>query len=68
MEDLKDIYTSVSQRSIFSNNPLTIKKVNNHKVVGVNHLNVIWNFLMGRKTFGESKNLRKLITNRITKK
>ena len=68
LEDLKDIYTSVSQRSIFSNNPLTIKKVNGYEVVAINHLNVIWNFIKGRKTFGESKNLRKLIANRIPKK
>ena len=67
LEDLKDIYTSVNQRSIFSNSPITVKKVHGHKVVGINHLNVLWNFLMGRKTFGESKNLRRLIKRRITK-
>ncbi|MDC9724131.1 MAG: patatin-like phospholipase family protein [Urechidicola sp.] len=66
LDDLKDIYTSVNQRSIFSNSPITVKKVHGHKVVGINHLNVFWNFLMGRKTFGESKNLRKLIKQRIT--
>ncbi len=66
LDELKEIYTNVNQRTIFSNNPLTIKKVNGHKVVGINHLNVIWNFLLGRKTFGESKNLRKLIRNKIT--
>ncbi len=68
LEDLKDIYTSVNQRSIFSNSPITVKNVHGHKVVGINHLNVLWNFLMGRKTFGESKNLRKLIKQRITEK
>lgn len=66
LDELKGIYTNVSQRTIFSNNPLTIRRVNGHKVVGINHLNVIWNFLMGRKTFGESKNLRKLIRKKIT--
>lgn len=67
LDALKEIYTSINQRSIFSNCPITIKKVDGHKVVGINHLNVIWNFLMGRKTFGESKNLRKLINRSITK-
>ena len=66
LDELKSIYTNVNQRTIFSNNPLTIKHVNGHKVVGINHLNVFWNFLMGRKTFGESKNLRKLIRRKIS--
>ncbi|MCB0474666.1 MAG: patatin-like phospholipase family protein [Flavobacteriaceae bacterium] len=66
LTELKKIYTSVSQRKIFSNNPFLIKKVNNEKVVSVNHLNTVWNFLNGRKTFGESKNLRRLIKRSIT--
>ena len=66
LDELKEIYTNVSQRTIFSNCPITVKMVNGHKVVGINHLNVIWNFLRGRKTFGESKNLRRLIKRRIT--
>lgn len=66
LDELKEIYTNVSQRTIFSNCPITVRNVNGNKVVGINHLNVIWNFLRGRKTFGESKNLRRLIKRRIT--
>ncbi|AOW19843.1 patatin-like phospholipase family protein [Urechidicola croceus] len=66
IEALRELYTSVNQRTIFSNNPFVVKKVHGSKVVTINHLNVLWNFLMGRKTFGESKNLRKLIKNNIT--
>ncbi|MDT0551903.1 patatin-like phospholipase family protein [Urechidicola vernalis] len=66
LDELKEIYTNVSQRTIFSNCPITVKKVNGNTVVGINHLNVIWNFLRGRKTFGESKNLRRLIRQKIT--
>jgi predicted patatin/cPLA2 family phospholipase len=36
-------------------------------VISINHFNTLWNFINGRKTFGESKNLRKLIRNNITK-
>jgi len=61
MEELKELYTNVNQRSIFNNNPFIIKKVHGEKVVTINHLNVLWNFICNRKTFGESKNLRKLI-------
>jgi predicted patatin/cPLA2 family phospholipase len=66
LDELKKIYTNVNQRSIFSNNPFYIKKVHGEKVITVNHLNTFWNFINGRKTFGESKNLRKLIKKSIT--
>ena len=66
VEELKKIYTSVNQHAIFSNNPFIIKKVHGEKVIGINHLNTLWNFINGRKTFGESKNLRKLIRKNVT--
>jgi len=66
IKGLKELYTSVNQSTIFSNNPFVIKKVHGEKVVSINHLNTLWNFINGRKTFGESKNLRKLIKNNIT--
>ena len=66
IDELRELYTSVSQRSIFSNNPFIVKTVHGSKVVTVNHLNVLWNFIMGRKTFGESKNLRRLIRKKIS--
>lgn len=66
LDELKTLYTNVNQESIFSNNPFKIKKVAGEKVVSIRHLNTLWNFLNGRKTFGESKNLRALIKNNIT--
>ncbi len=68
LDELKELYTHVNQKTIFSNNPFNIKKVGGEKVVSINHLNTLWNFLNGRKTFGESKNLRKLIKENITRK
>lgn len=67
LDDLKKLYTNVNQKTIFSNNPFIIKKVAGEKVVSINHFNTLINFLKGRKTFGESKNLRSLIKNNITK-
>ena len=67
LDELKDLYTNVNQKTIFSNNPFKIKKVAGEKVVSIRHLNTFWNFLNGRKTFGESKNLRTLIKKKITK-
>jgi predicted patatin/cPLA2 family phospholipase len=66
LDELKTLYTSVNQRRIFSNNPFVVKTVHGEKVVSVNHLNTFWNFINGRRTFGESKNLRKFIKKHIT--
>ena len=66
IEELKNIYTNVNQQTIFSNNPFIIKKRHGENVIAINHLNTLWNLLNGRKTFGESKNLRKLIRKNIT--
>lgn len=68
LDELKELYTNVNQEAIFSNNPFKIRKVSGEKVVSINHLNTFWNFLNGRKTFGESKNLRSLIRKNITEK
>ncbi|MBU3012394.1 patatin-like phospholipase family protein [Polaribacter vadi] len=67
LDELKELYTNVNQETIFSNNPFTIKKVAGEKVVNINHFNTLINFIRGRKTFGESKNLRNLIKRKITK-
>jgi predicted patatin/cPLA2 family phospholipase len=67
VEKIKKIYTSVNQGSIFSNCPFIIKKEKHGKMdIAINHINVLKNLLRGRKTFGESKNLRKLIEQAIT--
>ncbi len=66
LRELKAIYTTVSQRKIFSNNPFIVRTVHGEKVVSINHLNTLWNFINGRRTFGESKNLRRFIKKYIT--
>ena len=67
VKKIKKIFTSVNQNSIFSNCPFVIKKERfGSRQIGVNHFNVFKNFLRGKKTFGESQNLRKLIARVIT--
>ncbi len=68
LTELYKLYSNIKQRSIFSNNPFFVKKIHGVQVVGVRHINTIWNFINRRKTFGESKNLRKFIKRNITKK
>lgn len=66
MEELHRIYTNVNQKSIFNLRPFKIKKKNNYTTVSINHKNTIKNFFRGSKTFGESYNLKKLISKEIT--
>jgi len=66
LDELKEIYTNVDQQTIFSNSPFKIKTVHGEKVISIRHRNTMWNFIKGRKTFGESKNLRTLIRTKIT--
>ena len=67
LDELKELYTNVNQKTIFSNNPFKIRKIAGEKVISINHLNTFWNFFNGRKTFGESKNLRSLIKKKVTR-
>ena len=67
LEKIKEVYTNVTQDSIFSNCPFVIKKQKyGGKEIAINHFNVLRNFIKGKKTFGESKNLRKLIEQTFT--
>ena len=66
VKELKTLYSNVCQKTIFSNCPFKIKKVNNYKTISINHLNTLLSFIRGSKTFGESFNLKKLIDNNIS--
>jgi len=67
VQKIKDIYTSVKQTAIFANCPFTVKSSKNGlEQIGINHFNVLLNFLRGKKTFGDSSRLRDLIANSIT--
>lgn len=66
IEKIKEVYTSVNQDSIFSNCPFVIQKKHGVESIGIDHWNVFKNFYRGSKTFGESKNLLKLIRNTLT--
>ncbi|WP_222984279.1 patatin-like phospholipase family protein [Flagellimonas meishanensis] len=66
LDKIKEIYSSVNQESIFSNCPFIIKKKYGVETIAINHWNVVKNFIRGKKTFGESENLRELIRQSIT--
>ncbi|QQX76732.1 MULTISPECIES: patatin family protein [Aequorivita] len=67
VEKIKEVYTSVNQKSIFNSCPFVIKEDKfGGKQIAIDHFTVLRNFLKGKKTFGESLNLRKLIENTFT--
>ena len=61
MEKAHSVFTTVSQSDIFDVNPFVIIKKKEGFKTRIHHLNIIKMFLRGRKTFGESQNLRNLI-------
>ncbi len=66
LDKIKEIYSNVDQNTIFNNCPFLVKKKNGIDEISINHWNVFKNFMKGKKTFGESENLRKLIRKSLT--
>ena len=60
------LYTNVDMDKIFSVNPFIIKHKKNQEVITINHFNVAVQFMKGRRTFGESKNLKNYIRNNFS--
>jgi len=58
---LKKIFTTVTQNDIFNHCPFLIKKVKGVYKTRINHRGILQMFLEGKKTFGESLNLRNMI-------
>jgi NTE family protein len=61
IDKIHRIYTDVDMDKIFDINPFIIRKKEGIDIVTINHFSVIRQFLKGKRTFGESKNLLKLI-------
>lgn len=66
IDKLKTVFTSVSQDDIFNNCPFLLKKTAGGYKTKINHLGILQMFLEGKKSFGESVNLRTLIFKNIT--
>lgn len=67
IDKIKEVYTHVNQKSIFSDSPFIIKTdKRGAQEISINHWNIAKRFFKGKKTFGESKNLLKLIKDTLT--
>ncbi len=62
-----DIFTNVSQKTIFSINPFIVRKKDDREYVSINYFNSIIQFVKRKRTFGESHNLRRNIKRNFTK-
>ena len=52
---IRDIYSSVDQDSIFNNCPFVIRKKFGADLIGMNHWNILKNFIRGKKTLGKAR-------------
>ena len=61
LSKLKTIFTTVRNRDVYNIFPFSIIKKKGNITTKISHFNSFRSFLKGADTFGESKNLRKLI-------
>lgn len=61
IQKIYEIYTNVTQHKIFNVNPFVVKKKDGREYVTINYWNTLLQFIKQKRTFGESKNLRKEI-------
>jgi len=66
IDKLKKVFTSTTQTDIFNNCPFIVREKKGIVKTHINHLGIIKMFFKKKKTFGESLNLRQLISKTIT--
>jgi len=67
VEEIKKVFTTVTQDDIFSSNPFKYYKGKNGEFkTGINHLNIMKMFMKNKKTLGESEHLRQLVRRSFT--
>lgn len=55
------IYTDVKQQTIFNVNPFVVRRKGDREYVSIHWISALWQYIKRKRTFGESKNLRKAI-------
>lgn len=65
IDEIQQVFTHVNQKQIFDNNPFYIYERKGIKKIKIHHLNILKNFLRGKKTFGDSRALRRLIAKEL---
>ncbi|GAA3559636.1 patatin-like phospholipase family protein [Snuella lapsa] len=60
------VFTNVKQSNIFSVNPFVQRKKGNREFVSINFINSLWQFIKMKRTFGESKALKRYLKRHFT--
>ncbi|WP_299365954.1 patatin-like phospholipase family protein [Winogradskyella sp.] len=63
---LYDIFTNVQQKDIFSISPFVQRKKGDREFVSIDFVNSLWQFIKMKRTFGESKALKRNIRKNFT--
>ncbi|MFK7833999.1 MAG: patatin family protein [Winogradskyella sp.] len=63
---LYDIFTNVQQQDIFSISPFVQRKKGDREYVSIDFVNSLWQFMKRKRTFGESKALKRKIRRDFT--
>ncbi len=67
IDRVKKIYTGINHSDIFDVNPIGFSKMEKTYKIKVSYLVLLSRIIMEKRTFGESRNLRKLIQKTLTK-
>ncbi|TNJ46568.1 patatin-like phospholipase family protein [Tamlana fucoidanivorans] len=66
LEKIHQVFTNVNQSKIFSVNPFVVRKKGDREYVSIDFINSLWQFIKMKRTFGESKALRRNIRKAFT--
>ena len=67
IDKLYNIFTNVQQQDIFSVSPFVQRKKGDREYVSIDFINSLWQFIRLKRTFGESKALKRNIKKNFTK-
>lgn len=66
IDKIYKVFTNVKQRNIFSVNPFNVRKKGDREFVSINFINSLWQFIKMKRTFGESKALKRYLRKHFT--
>ena len=67
IDKVYNLFTNVTRRDIFSVSPFVQRKKGNREYVSIDFVNSLWQFIRKKRTFGESKHLKRNIRRNFTK-
>ncbi|OBQ54190.1 patatin-like phospholipase family protein [Tamlana sp. s12] len=67
IDEIHEVFTNVNQYNIFSVNPFIVRKKGDREFVSIDFINSLWQFIKMKRTFGESKALRRYFRKHFTK-